>query len=166
MVIFAKTKQQQKNPNQTPIQALPQTQNEAINEGYRKPILLGSLKSYRWLSFPNIKQSPTGSLPSLDGGWRAGAYPLPASSRAKVPPNSIQNQASCPRNQGGTWKRLGRLFHRHYLQLPTSAKVQTEDYKCPLPYSPLWLYYCNPCTNAGSAARTNTHLATLSTYLR
>lgn len=164
MVIFAKTKQQKKSkPNHYPSSTTnPKWSNQWRIQKNNPPWV----PEVTLLSFPNIKQSPTGSLPSLDGGWRAGAHPLPASSRAKVPPNSIQNWASCSRNQEGTWKRLGSLFHRHYLQLPTSAKVQTEDYKCPLPYSPLWLYYCNPCTNAGSAARTNTRLATLSMYLR
>jgi len=105
-------------------------------------------------------------LPSLDRGRRAGAHPLPVSSRAEVPPTFIQNRASCPRNQGGTWKRLGKSFSSPLFQLPTSAKVQTEEHKRSSPHSLPRLYYRSPHTDAGRAAHPNTHPATPSTHLR
>lgn len=73
------------------------------------------------IPFPNIKQSLTQSPFSR---WRlkSRSSVLPASSRAKAPPDFIQNWASCPRNQGGTGKDSGNLFHPHYLQFPTSAR--------------------------------------------
>lgn len=45
---------------------------------------------------------------------------LPASSRAKAQPDFIQNWASCPRNQRGTWERFGKSL---------SSSLFTTSYK-------------------------------------